>query len=112
MLTAQKKKTKTHILRGDQVRVIAGNDRGKQGKVLKVDAKKQRALVEGVNFRVYNTKPNKKETKGKREKKETPMHISNLQLIDPDTQQPTRVGRKYNDERKLKRYAKKTQNFI
>ena len=112
MLNINKKKIKTHILRGDQVRVIAGNDKGKQGKVLELDAKKQRALIEGVNFRVYNTKKNKKDAKGKRERKETPVHISNLQLLDPDTQQPTRIGRKYNEEGKLKRYAKKTQNFI
>ena len=94
------------------VYVIAGDNRGQQGKVLSVDAAKNRAIVEGVNICKKATKPNAKNPQGGLIEQEAPIHISNLQPIDPKTGKPTRVGRKANDNGKLVRYAKKSGEEI
>ena len=103
---------KLHIKKGDMVYVNAGDSRGAQGKVLSVDASKQRAVVEGVNICKKATKPNAKNPQGGLIEQEAPIHISNLQPIDPKTGKPTRVGRKANDNGKLVRYAKKSGEEI
>ena len=100
--------SKLHIKKGDMVYVNAGDNRGALGKVLSVDAAKQRAVVEGVNICKKATKPNAKNPQGGLIEQEAPIHISNLQPIDPKTGKPTRVGRKANDNGKLVRYAKKS----
>ena len=92
--------------------VNAGDNRGQQGKVLSVDAAKQRAIVEGVNICKKATKPNAKNPQGGLVEQEAPIHISNLQPIDPKSGKPTRVGRKANAEGKLVRYAKKSGEEI
>jgi large subunit ribosomal protein L24 len=94
------------------VYVNAGDNRGQQGKVLSVDATKQRAIVEGVNICKKATKPNAKNPQGGLLEQEAPIHISNLQPIDPKSGKPTRVGRKANDKGKLVRYAKKSGEEI
>lgn len=94
------------------VYVNAGDNRGAQGKVLSVDAAKQRAVVEGVNICKKATKPNAKNPQGGLIEQEAPIHISNLQPIDPKSGKPTRVGRKANDAGKLVRYAKKSGEEI
>ena len=94
------------------VYVIAGDNRGQQGKVLSVDAAKNRAIVEGVNICKKATKPNAKNPQGGLLEQEAPIHISNLQPIDPKSGKPTRVGRKANDNGKLVRYAKKSGEEI
>ena len=104
--------SKLHIKKGDMVYVNAGDNRGQQGKVLSVDATKQRAIVEGVNICKKATKPNAKNPQGGLIEQEAPIHISNLQPIDPKTGKPTRVGRKANDNGKLVRYAKKSGEEI
>ena len=104
--------SKLHIKKGDMVYVNAGDNRGAQGKVLSVDAAKQRAVVEGVNICKKATKPNAKNPQGGLIEQEAPIHISNLQHIDPKTGKPTRVGRKANDNGKLVRYAKKSGEEI
>ena len=104
--------SKLHIKKGDMVYVNAGDNRGAQGKVLSVDAAKQRAVVEGVNICKKATKPNAKNPQGGLIEQEAPIHISNLQPIDPKTGKPTRVGRKANDDGKLVRYAKKSGEEI
>ena len=104
--------SKLHIKKGDMVYVNAGDNRGQQGKVLSVDASKQRAVVEGVNICKKATKPNAKNPQGGLIEQEAPIHISNLQPIDPKTGKPTRVGRKANDNGKLVRYAKKSGEEI
>ncbi|MBO5017956.1 MAG: 50S ribosomal protein L24 [Alistipes sp.] len=101
-----------HIKKGDMVYVNAGDNRGAQGKVLSVDAAKQRAVVEGVNICKKATKPNAKNPQGGLIEQEAPIHISNLQPIDPKSGKPTRVGRKANDNGKLVRYAKKSGEEI
>ena len=94
------------------VYVIAGDNRGQQGKVLSVDAAKQRAVVEGVNICKKATKPNAKNPQGGLLEQEAPIHISNLQPIDPKSGKATRIGRKANDNGKLVRYAKKSGEEI
>ena len=95
---------KINIKKGDTVYVLAGDDRGKTGRVLKVDAAKQRAIVEGVNVVTKATKPSAKHPQGGLVKMEAPVHVSNLSLIDPKSGKPTRVFRKKNDEGRSVRY--------
>ncbi|MBN8703210.1 MAG: 50S ribosomal protein L24 [Bacteroidetes bacterium] len=102
---------KLHIKKGDLVKVIAGEAKGQEGKILTVDTKKLRATVEGVNMISKHTKPNAKSPQGGIVKKEGSIHISNLMLIDPSTGKPTRLGRKLEGE-KLVRYAKKSGEVI
>jgi large subunit ribosomal protein L24 len=102
---------KIHIKKGDTVYVNAGNDKGKTGKVLSVIPSKDRAIVEGVNMVSKHTKPNSKQPQGGIVKQEAGIHISNLNLIDPQSNKPTRVGYKMVDGKKV-RYAKKSGEEI
>jgi len=106
---------KLHIRKGDTVFVNAGDDKGKQGRVLEIVVDKQgartRAIVEGVNLQTKHTKPNAKQTQGGRIQKEAPVQISNLNPLDPKSKKPTRVGRRLVDG-KLVRYAKKSGEVI
>ena len=99
---------KLHIKKGDMVIVNAGESKGQQGKVLRVLVDKERAIVEGVNMVSKHTKPNATHPQGGIIKKEAPIHISNLNVVDPVTGKPTKVGRRRNAEGKLVRYAKKS----
>jgi large subunit ribosomal protein L24 len=103
---------KLHIKKGDTVKVIAGNDKGHTGKILKVLVEDSRAVVEGANLVSKATKPNAQNTQGGIVKQEAPIHISNLQLIDPKSGNPTRVGRREGKDGKLVRYAKKSGEEI
>ena len=103
---------KLHIKKGDLVYVNAGDSKGQQGKVLKVDVEKQHAIVEGVNICKKATKPNAQNPQGGIVEKEAGIHISNLQVVDPKSGKPTRIGRKENDKGKLVRYAKKSGEEI
>ena len=103
---------KLHIKKGDTVYVNAGNDKGKTGKVLSVNPSKDRVIVEGVNMVKKHTKPNSKQPQGGIIKQEAPIHISNLQLVDPVKGGPTKIGRRLNDKGKLVRYAKKSGEEI
>ncbi|MGN1211247.1 MAG: 50S ribosomal protein L24 [Candidatus Cryptobacteroides sp.] len=102
---------KLHIKKGDTVYVNAGNDKGKTGKVLEVIKDKDRAIVEGVNMVSKHTKPNPKHPQGGIVKQEAGIHVSNLQLVDPKSGKPTRVGYKFEDGKKI-RYAKKSGEEI
>ena len=103
---------KLHIKKGDMVQVIAGDNKGQQGKVLKVEVSKSRAIVEGVNICKKATKPNAQNPQGGIIEKEAPIHVSNLQLLDPKSGKPTKVGRKAGANGKLVRYAKKSGEEI
>ncbi len=94
------------------VYVNSGEDKGKTGKVLEVLVGKNRAIVEGINMVSKSTKPNAKNPQGGIVKKEASLHISNLNVLDPKTGKPTRIGRKVNAEDKLVRYAKKSGEEI
>ena len=100
--------SKLHIKKGDTVYVNAGEDKGKTGRVLKVLVKDNKAIVEGVNMVSKHTKPNAKAPQGGIVKKEAPIHLSNLNVLDPKTKTATRIGRKMNEEGKLVRYSKKS----
>lgn len=102
---------KFHIKKGDLVKVIAGNHKGKQGQVLEVLKEKSRALVEGVNIVKRHTKPSAQFPEGGIIEKEGSIHISNLMLIDAKSGEPTRVARQLKDG-KLVRVAKKSKEVI
>ena len=103
--------SKLHIRKGDIVKVIAGNDKGTEAKVLLVDRKNSRALVEGVNMVSKHTKPNAANPQGGIIKKEAPVHISNLMVVDSKGK-ATRVGRKLDDNNNLVRYSVKSGEVI
>ena len=98
--------SKLHIKKGDQVVVLSGADKGKKGRVLEVLVDKQRAIV------AKHAKPSAKNPQGGIEKKEAPIHIAKLNVLDPKTGKATRVGRRLNDEGKLVRYSKKSGEEI
>ena len=104
--------SKLHLKKGDNVMVIAGNNKGQSGRILIVNKEKQRAIVEGVNLMAKHTKPNAANPQGGITKQEAPVHLSNLNLVDPSTGEATRIGRKLNDNNKLVRYAKKSGEEI
>ncbi len=82
------------IRKDDMVMVIAGNDKGKTGKALKVFPKDNRVIIEGVNIRKRHTKPSQQNQQGGIVEKEAPIHVSNVMVIDPKTNEPVRVGMK------------------
>ena len=104
------KQPKLNLRKGDIVKVIAGDSKGSQGRVLEVISDKRKVLVEGVNLVKKHTKPNAKQTQGGIVKKEAPIHISNVLLIDGKGN-ATRVGRKLQDG-SLVRYSKKSEEVI
>jgi large subunit ribosomal protein L24 len=102
---------KLKIKSGDTVRVIAGDHKGSEGKVLRVYREKNKAIVEGVNMVSKHTKPSAKNPQGGIVKKEAPLHISNIALIDPKSKQPTRVGIKVEGDKKV-RFSKKSNQVL
>jgi large subunit ribosomal protein L24 len=107
---------KTRLRKNDRVRIISGNHKGKEGKILKIFRDKNSLIVEGVNIIKRHTKPNQKNPQGGITQKEAPIHISNVMLIDSKTNELTRLGMKIiTDEqgnKKRMRYAKKTDEII
>ena len=92
--------------------VITGESKSQKGRVLEVNREKSRALVEGVNMVSKHTKPNAKAPQGGIIKKEAPIHITNLMLIDPASGKPTRIGKRLNEKNKLVRFSKKSGEEI
>mgnify|MGYP000283842196 FL=1 len=103
---------KFHIKKGDLVYVNAGVDKGKQGKVLEMFPEQERAIVEGINMVSKHTKPNAKNPQGGIIKKEAPIHISNLNVVDPSTGKPTKIGRKKDEKGNMVRFAKKSGEIL
>jgi large subunit ribosomal protein L24 len=103
---------KLKIRKGDLVQVIAGDSKGKQGRVLEVFLKENRAIVEGSNMVSKHTKPNATNPNGGIVKKEATIHISNIMLVDTKSGKPTRVGRSKNAKGKLIRIAKRSGEEI
>jgi large subunit ribosomal protein L24 len=105
-------KPKYKIKKGDQVQVLSGNYKGKKGKVIFMDLKKGTALVEGINLVSRHTKPNSKNPQGCIVKKEAPVNVSNLALLDA-AGNPTLVGRTLDEKTgKLVRISKKSKEVI
>ena len=107
-----KKVAKFHVRKGDTAIVIAGNYKGNKGKVLEIDKAKNRAIIEGVNMITKHVKPSANNPEGGIEKTEAPIHISNIMVVDPSSGDPTKIGRKVNDQGKLQRYSKKSGELI
>jgi large subunit ribosomal protein L24 len=103
---------KLHIRKGDTAIVIAGNGKGNKGKVLEIFKDKNRAIIEGVNMITKHVKPSANNPEGGIEKTEAPIHISNIMLVEPSNGEPTRIGRKLNEEGKSQRFSKKTGELI
>ncbi len=103
---------KFHIKHGDNVIVNAGEYKGQQGKVLQVIRDKEKAIVEGINMVSKHTKPNSDNPQGGIIKKEAPIHISNLMVVDPTSGEATRIGRRLSKDNKLVRYSKKSEEEI
>lgn len=103
---------KLHIKKGDLVRVLSGDDRGNTGRVLEVFPSKMRAIVEGVNIVTKHRKPTQQNPQGERLEKEAPLHISNLMIVDPKTNKPTRISRKKNEKGIGVRVAKKSGEIL
>ncbi|MBU0697611.1 MAG: 50S ribosomal protein L24 [Bacteroidetes bacterium] len=108
----EKKNVKLNIRKGDLVKVIAGDSKGQQGKVLEVITKTDRVLVEGANMVSKHTKPNAANPNGGINKMEAPIHISNVSLIDPKSGNATRIAKKRNEDGKVIRIAKKSGEEI
>ena len=102
---------KLKVKTGDTVRVIAGDHKGSEGKILRVDLEKNKAIVEGINMVSKHEKPSAKNPQGGITKKEAPIHISNLSLIDPKSGDATRVGYEVRDGKKV-RVAKKSNEVV
>ena len=103
---------KLSIKKGDTVKVIAGDSKGKEGKVLEVLVEKQKAIVEGVNLMSKHTKPSAQNAQGGIEKKEAAIHVSNLMVVD-NSGKPTRIGKKLDAKtNKSVRYSKKSGEVI
>ena len=105
------------IRKNDNIIVIAGNSKGSTGKVLKVFPKKNRVIVEGVNLRKRHTKPNQANPQGGIIEMEAPIEVSNVMLIDPKTNESTRVGSKIiiddkTGKKKIVRVSKKTGEML
>lgn len=100
-----------HVKKGDTVKVISGKDKGKQGVILEAFPKKERVLVEGVNIVKKHAKPSQDNPQGGIINKEAAIHVSNVLPIDPKSGEPTRVGYKEVDGKKV-RYAKKSGEVL
>ncbi len=98
---------KMHVKKGDTVKVISGKDKGKQGVILEAFPKKERVLVEGVNLVKKHAKPSQDNPQGGILNQEAAIHVSNVMPIDPKSGEPTRVGYKVEDGKKV-RIAKKS----
>lgn len=100
--------SKLHVKKGDMVYINAGNNKGKKGRVTKIFANKKRALVEGVNIISKSIKSSAKNPQGGFEKKESSIHISNLNIVDPKNEKPVRISRKLDEKEGLVRYSRKS----
>ncbi|MGO4960349.1 50S ribosomal protein L24 [Jeotgalibaca porci] len=100
-----------HVKTGDKVKIITGKDKGKEGVVLKTLPKKDRVIVEGINIVKKHRKASQTNVTGGILEEEASVHVSNVMLIDPKTGEPTKVGYKVEDGKKV-RFAKKTGELI
>jgi large subunit ribosomal protein L24 len=103
--------TKLKVKSGDLVRVIAGDHKGEEGKILTILREKNKAIVEGVNMVSKHTKPSATNPQGGIVKKEAAIHISNLSLIDPKSKETTKVGYKQEGDKKV-RFSKKSNQVL
>ena len=103
---------KFKVKKGDTVKVLAGESKGSTGRFVRVIPKMNRVVVEGVNMIKKHQKPSAASPQGGIVEMEAPIHISNVALVDPSTNEPTRVGRKFDDNGNVVRYAKKSGEVL
>ncbi len=103
--------TRMHVKKGDTVKVISGKDKGKQGVILEAYPKQSRVLVEGINVVKKHAKPSQDNPQGGILNKEAAIHVSNVMPIDPKSGEPTRVGYKVENGKKV-RVAKKSGEVL
>jgi large subunit ribosomal protein L24 len=108
MKTVEKKTAKLHVKTGDTVKVIAGDERGKTGKITSVDTKNSRVIVEGLNLVTKHSKPSAKNPQGGIDKMEAGINASNVMLIEGKKGVATRTGKRINKNGKLERFSKKS----
>ncbi|KPJ61527.1 MAG: 50S ribosomal protein L24 [Deltaproteobacteria bacterium DG_8] len=101
-----------HVKKDDQVMVMVGKERGKTGKILRVVPKKERVIVEKVNFVKRHTRPSAHQRQGGILEKEAPIHVSNVMIVCTKCNSPVRVGHKALEDGKKVRYCKKCGEFI
>jgi len=106
----------SRLKKNDRVKVVSGNHKGKEGKILKIFRDKDRVIVEGVNIIKRHTKPNQKNPQGGITQKESAIHISNIMLIDPKSNEPSRIGMQIIEgtegKKKRMRYGKKSGEIL
>ncbi|MFD3001241.1 50S ribosomal protein L24 [Pontibacter toksunensis] len=105
-------KKKLHVKTGDTVKVIAGDERGKTGRITAVNLEKQKVTIEGLNLVTKHAKPSAQNPQGGISKVEAPIHASNVVLVDPKTGEATKAATRKNSEGKSERYSKKTGEVI
>lgn len=105
-------KKKLHVKTGDTVKVLAGDERGKTGRITAVNIEKQRVTIEGLNLVTKHAKPSAQNPQGGISKVEAPIHASNVALVDPKTGETTKAAIRKNSEGKTERYSKKTGEVI
>ncbi len=103
---------KSRIKKGDTVVVIAGRERGKSGKVLSVDKSRGKVFVEKLNMIKRHTKPNAQVRQGGIIEREAPLHVSNVMLLCPTTQKPTRIGIQVREDGRRVRFSKQGKQAI
>ncbi|MEE9119075.1 MAG: 50S ribosomal protein L24 [Calditrichia bacterium] len=101
-----------HVVKNDTVKILTGKYSGKTGKVLKVFPDQKRLIVEGVNIIKKHTKPSQKNPQGGIIEKESTIHVSNVMVIDPKTNEPTRVGYKFLEDGTKVRISKKSGEML
>ena len=100
------------LRKGDDVMVISGEDRGKQGKILRVLRDKNRVLVEGVNFIRRHTRPSQSNPQGGIVEREAAVHASNVMVVDPKSGRPTRVGARVHEDGTRDRVARRSGEIL
>ena len=111
MKTKIKKNVKFHVRRGDMVKLLSGDDKGKSGKIVSVSKERYRAIVSGINIIKKSVKPSAENPQGGFVQKEASVHLSNLMVVDSNGE-ATRTFRKINENGKLQRFSKKTKSLI
>ena len=100
------------LRKGDSVQVISGNDKGRRSTVLNVFKERGRVIIEGVNMRKHHTRPTSRDPQGGIIEREAPIHISNIMVVCPKTDQPTRIGHKQLDNGKHVRVSTRSGEMI
>lgn len=103
---------KLHVKKDDTVFVITGKDKGKKGRIIAAYPRQNRVLVEGINMMKKHAKPSQQNPQGGIISQEAPIHVSNVMLIDPKSNKPTRVGYKILDNGNKVRIAQKSGEVI